>query len=633
MKPLLPATARVGSADLARRVLQFRSRLKTAQDISAEDVREIVDLLARAVETLDSFEQEMRERAARIDVHQSLMDKRLLGIETSRLARAASTVLTTSTRLRDRIGSLLHRNNSTRGALSQTYREWLRIARERIPSRGEQSNRIRAWKTLPKISILMAVDANRSQWLSAALTSIEQQSYEHWELCLVVDAQSASADPLLSGFHRRTGRLRVIENAPGAPHTEGFERAAQAASGDHISFLDPADTLAEAALFCIAERLQTAPDALIYTDQDLIDDAGLHLLPVLKPDWSPRLAAGCAYTGGVVVAPRAVCLEGLASNCQRGSEPHHLLRAATSQHPVEHIASILYHERARPDWMTAERVLPRSATASICGTAQEMPTRAVVDIVICSRTASLVRRCINAVRSTTPAGAVEITVVHHVLEAGTSFEGLGATRILPYEGSFNFSLMNNLGVSAGAAPIVLLLNDDVIATASGWLERLIAPLQDHTVAITGAVLRYPDGTLQHAGIVTGVGDGAGHVGRFTRSSDLWPWLTMTREVSGVTGACLAMRREVWNELGGLDPAFPNNYNDLDLCLRAWQSDYRVVCIAELALIHEECRTRKGLTHLPERDLLYARWPAVFSRTDPFYSSSLSPTDNICLAFD
>lgn len=633
MKPLLPATARVGAADLARRVLEFRSRLDAARGVSAEDVREIVDLLARAVETLDSFERETRDRAARIDAHQNLMDKRLLGIETSRLARAASAVLATSTRFQDRIGSLLRSQSPTRAALSRTYRDWLRIARERIPSRGEQANRIRGWKTLPKISILMAVDANRSQWVSAALASIEQQSYEQWELCLVAGAQSASGDPVLSGFHRRTGKLRLIENAAATPHAEHLHRAAEASSGDYVLFLDPADVLAEGALFCIAERLQTSPDALIYTDQDLIDDAGLHLLPIFKPDWSPRLAADCAYTGGGIVAPRAVCLDGIANGSQGDLDPHELLRAAAPQHSIEHIASILYHERSRPDWMTAERVLPRSATISRAGTSRQTARRAAVDLVICSRTASLAQRCINAVRSTTSASAVEITVVHHVSEAGASFEGLGATRILPYEGSFNFSLMNNLGVSAGAAPMILLLNDDVIATADGWLERLTEPLQDRTVGITGAVLRYPDGTLQHAGIVTGIGDGAGHVGRFTHSSDLWPWLTMTREVSGVTGACLAMRREVWNELGGLDPAFPNNYNDLDLCLRAWQSDFRVLCISELGLIHEECRTRKGVTHLTERDRLYARWPAVFSRTDPFYSSSLAATDKIGLAFE
>ena len=115
-----------------------------------------------------------------------------------------------------------------------------------------------------------------------------------------------------------------------------------------------------------------------------------------------------------------------------------------------------------------------------------------------------------------------------------------------------------------------------------------------------------------------------------RSSDLWPWLLCTREVSAVTGACLAMRREVFQELGGFDPEFPNNYNDVDLCFRARSRGYRVVCVSAPGLIHAECQSRQGVIRFEERFRLYDRWADLLGRPDPYYSLSLAPSERIAL---
>ena len=151
------------------------------------------------------------------------------------------------------------------------------------------------------------------------------------------------------------------------------------------------------------------------------------------------------------------------------------------------------------------------------------------------------------------------------------------------------------------------------------------------IGIAGAILEYPNGTIQHAGVVLGMGDAAGHCGRFQKTSELWPWLHMTRDVSAVTGAMLGIRTEVFQKLQGFDAAFPVNYNDVDLCLRVRKAGLRIVCLDPGKVVHGESQTRVGGTRYAERQELYKRWPEILARPDEFYSKRLAPTERIALA--
>jgi GT2 family glycosyltransferase len=174
-------------------------------------------------------------------------------------------------------------------------------------------------------------------------------------------------------------------------------------------------------------------------------------------------------------------------------------------------------------------------------------------------------------------------------------------------GRFNFSAMNNLGAAAVQASNLLFLNDDVQATKPGWAEMLARRLSCKGVGAAGAVLWYPSGTLQQAGITLGIRNGVGHVGRHMRFSALWPWLLVTREVSAVTGACLAVRKDVFQDLGGFDAGFSTNYNDVDLWLRMRERGYQIIDVAAPGLIHAECQTRQGIVQFHERFLFFERW--------------------------
>jgi GT2 family glycosyltransferase len=190
--------------------------------------------------------------------------------------------------------------------------------------------------------------------------------------------------------------------------------------------------------------------------------------------------------------------------------------------------------------------------------------------------------------------------------------------------------MNNLGAARAATAHLVFLNDDIRATAAGWAELLVSHLFTERIGMAGALLRYPSGDIQHAGIVTGINDGVGHAGRYSTGSEIWPWLLVTRNVSAVTGACLAIRTDTFRGLGGFDPEFPNNYNDVDLCFRAREAGLDVVCVPVPGLVHAECQTRPGLVRFEERYRLFRKWGHLLSRPDPYYSPSLAPTEQVRL---
>jgi GT2 family glycosyltransferase len=195
--------------------------------------------------------------------------------------------------------------------------------------------------------------------------------------------------------------------------------------------------------------------------------------------------------------------------------------------------------------------------------------------------------------------------------------------LFTYRGPFNFGLMINLAATRVSSRYLVLMNDDVVVRSEDWLEHLCAPFMRPEVGITGALLYYPDGTIEHSGIVTGIGDGVGHAGRFQFESAFWPWLKLTRNVSAVTGACLAIRRSLFEQLGGFDTRFYNNYNDVDLCLRAQNAGFEVVLSTTANLCHLGGKTRTSGTALRERLDFWRRWGSMLSEVDYFYNPNLS----------
>jgi len=248
---------------------------------------------------------------------------------------------------------------------------------------------------------------------------------------------------------------------------------------------------------------------------------------------------------------------------------------------------------------------------------------------VCSRRVRLLRRFLRELDRRTSYTRREIVVVEHRYAASAEnaardalLKGVRCLRV-PYDAPFNFSRMNNLGVEAASGEILMFLNDDTEPLRPDWLERMVAQALRGEVGAVGAKLVYPNGTIQHAGLAIGIGDVAGHPGRNQRRTPFWNWADCTRNVTAVTGACLAVRREVFAELGGFDTAFAVNYNDVDFCLRARRAGYEVIYDASAVLQHREAQTRLALVLYDERERFYQRWGEALAAGDPYYSPNLN----------
>lgn len=377
------------------------------------------------------------------------------------------------------------------------------------------------------------------------------------------------------------------------------------ADADYLVLMAPGGRLMPNALFDLAEAVQHEQREVLYGDEDCGS------APLFKPDWSPELLSSPAYLGRFL-AVRTDVLE--AGGEFRGlPELARALagRGARFQHVPKLLASF---EGPAPEFPS-----PR---------ARQVDGRPLASIIICSRDAKLLKRCLDTIQRSTAYPHREIVVVEHVTgEERLLADGL-YTRVR-YSGRFDFATMNNLGAKAAKGDVLVFLNDDVQPLDREWLGALTAQAQRSEVGAAGALLLYPNGTLQHAGIVIGIGGYAGHPRRTKSDGGFWPWTFATRNVSAVTGACLAMRREVFAELGGFDPRFPVNYNDVDLCMRTRQAGYQVILEAAARLRHDESRTRPRLVKWEELDRLADRWGSEIARGDPYFSPNLSLLNEDC----
>ena len=372
----------------------------------------------------------------------------------------------------------------------------------------------------------------------------------------------------------------------------------QHSAADYIVFCDNPAGIHPAAFAYFAAA---APADYLYCDEELTDAAGLPLRPLFKPDWSPGLFQTARQLGGLVAVRRETLGTG------------NLLKHCT----VVHVPAVLYRSG------TCEAPAPTSSPVPVCA-------EPLVSVIICTRTASLLSQCLAGLQARTNYANLQRIVVQHLGSSSPSEEEAverviadhNATRI-PYAAQFNFARMNNLGAEAASGEVLLFLNDDVDPLQADWLRRMVHRLQDSTTGAVGAKLTFPDGTLQHAGVAAYGTDGAWHPGRNTPPSALWPWNAHSREVSAVTAACLAIRSSDFHRLGRFDPAFPVNFNDVDLCFRLREAGLSVVIDIEAHLQHSESRTRVGGSNYEERRAFFRKWPHRLQRPDPFYSPHLA----------
>jgi GT2 family glycosyltransferase len=432
--------------------------------------------------------------------------------------------------------------------------------------------------------------------------------------------------------------------------------------------MDHDDILPERALYEVAALLQDHPDAdLIYSDEDKIDAHGRRYEPHFKAAWNAELILAQNFVSHLGVYRRSLLAEvgGLREGFEGSQDFDLALRVSERTRPerIRHIPWVLYHWRQEggPETFSqaqmdrcadaarraVEEHLARTGQTRVSATNQaDAPgwidvrrappePRPLVSIIVPTRDrADLLQRCADGVLRETDYAPLELIVVDNgSAEPATAalFERLRAdprVRILAAPGPFNYSALNNLAAAEAAGEVLVLLNNDIEVTDAGWLSALVAQAVRPTVGAAGARLLFPDGRVQHAGVVVGVGGVAGHLG-YGQPGDnggYYKHLTTARNVTAVTAACLAIRKAVWDEVGGLDAErLPVAFNDVDLCLKLRARGYDVVFEPHAQLVHHESATR-GDDRSPadqarfdaELAAMRERWGAALD-DDPFYS--------------
>ncbi len=524
----------------------------------------------------------------------------------------------------------------------------------------------------PLISVVVPVYNTEEKYLREMIQSVLRQLYPYWELCIADDASTAPhVERVLQEFTARDQRIKFVRRETNGHISAATNSALDVAVGEFVALLDHDDLLAETALYEVAVELDAHPDAdVVYSDSDNIDDLGQRSVPYFKTDWNPDLMLGHNMVSHLGVYRRSLVEDiGRLREGFEGSQDYDLLlRAADASAPsrIRHIPAVLYHWRrnaSQPSF--SEKSLERCVVAARRGIREHLertgveahisvppkcpswtrvvyslpPERPLVSIIVPTRDkADILAVCADGVLTRTDYQPLELIIVDNDSkepETHRLFARLGGNRhvrIIHYPGPFNYPAINNRAVSEARGEIVVLMNNDVDVISPMWLEEMVSHALRPEIGAVGAKLLYPSGLVQHAGVVLGVGHGAGHFFAGASRDDVgrWGFLWMVRQVSAVTAACMALRRALYLEVGGLDETnFPVAFNDVDLCLRIRKRGYGILWTPYAELYHLEFATRGSDTDIErssrfERDAKQLRqhWGDILD-SDPFYNQNCS----------
>ena len=521
----------------------------------------------------------------------------------------------------------------------------------------------------PLFSVVTPVYNTPLDVLETMVRSVLDQTYADWELILVDDcSDDARVRALLRQVAEADPRVTVVERTSNGHIVVASNDGLAAARGEFIALLDHDDLLVPRALEAMAAAIAREPEAdYLYSDEDKVDAAGVFFDEFRKPPWSPETLRGHMYTCHFSVLRASLVREvGGFHEGFEGSQDHDLvLRVTERARKVVHVPEVLYHWRVIPGsaagdphakpyaWTAGVKAVQAhldrvgiDATAefgpgqSTYRIVRRLDPRVRLSVVIPTAGAGgLVwgeRRSyvVEAVRSLVELGGHDDTEIIVVHDTGTPARVLDRLRevagrqlrLVPYDKPFDFSEKCNLGVLHAHGEVVVLLNDDTEVASPDFLVQLVAPLFEEGVGMTGARLLFPDGRVQHGGLAL---DGRlDHVLEGGRTKDRGPFLVretaayrvgsallVNREVSGVSAACLAVQRSLYEELGGLSEQLPENFGDVDLSLKVRRAGHRVLWLAGPTAYHFESRSREGWVLPREVRLLKRRW--ALPANDPY----------------
>lgn len=523
----------------------------------------------------------------------------------------------------------------------------------------------------PQISIVVPTYQTAEIYLRQMIESVQAQIYTNWELCI---ADDASPEPtvarVVNEYAATDARIKFMQRTTNGHISEASNSALELATGEYIALLDHDDTLPEHALYVVARYINAHPSGrLFYSDEDKLLPGNKRSSPYFKSDWNPELIlAQNMFSHFGVYETELIRKVGGFRKGFEGSQDHDLILRCVEvagHDAVVHIPHVLYHWRVIPGSTSSslsekpyalmasiaavegflERTgNPGTVTQAVPGTNMLRVRYAMlgaqpkVSIVIPTRDrADILRQCIESVLEKTVYANYEVIVVDNgsieqrTLDLFKEILIHKNVRVIRDERPFNFSALNNAAVKLATGEFVCLLNNDIEIISPDWLNELMSHAVRPGNGAIGAALWYPNETLQHGGVLVGIGDLAGHMhhlmprghfGYFGRAA-------LAQNVTAVTAACLVVKKSIYEEVGGFDETLAVAFNDVDFCIKVREAGYRNVYTPFAQLYHHESATR-GSDHQPETqtrfrrevEIMKERWGSLVER-DPFYNPNLA----------
>lgn len=512
-----------------------------------------------------------------------------------------------------------------------------------------------------KFSIVVPVYNVETKWLKKAINSVEAQTYDNWELCLVDDC---STDENVGKFLRNIDdhkiKIKFMEQNSGI--SKASNAGVDMATGEYILLMDNDDEINPFALEEFYKCISNTKADIVYSDQDIIDMEGNHSAPLFKPDWSPDLFRSQMYLGHLIGFKKELFekVGGFRSEFNGSQDYDLLLRMTEQTSKIEHISKVLYSWRSLPtSTATNAEAKPYAQTAGLKAVQEHLDRVYGKNQAIAKETEDLfvydvryringnpkisiiiptkdhaddLKKAIDSIVEKTTYKNYEIIILNNNSKEKETFEYFDELKdtmdnvIIEdalYE--FNWSRLNNHGIRIASGDVFLCLNNDVEVINGEWLERIVENAMREEIGTVGGLLLYFDGTIQHAGIVAGMGGWADHVFKGMKPVHYGsPFVSpmVTRNVTASTGGCLAFSRRLYDKIGGFDERFIICGSDVELSIRALQAGYYNVYVPYINLYHYESKSRDSYIPEIDFDLSYHMYAPYRKKGDPFYNINL-----------
>lgn len=527
----------------------------------------------------------------------------------------------------------------------------------------------------PKISIIMPVYNPPEKFFIKALNSVLAQIYTNWELCIADDSSNNERIiEIIKSYAEKDNRIKYIFRTENEHISAASNTAISIATGEYIALFDHDDKLAPDALYQNIVALNINRDTdLIYSDEDYINEKEKHFNPSFKSDWCPDNLLSRNYICHLAVIKSSLIHEigGFRVGFEGSQDYDLFLRITEKTNKIHHIPKILYHWRIhknstsykdtskpyalengkkaieealiRRNEIGSVTIMNEHGSANFYAVRYEIQSYAKVSIIIPTKNLTEVTNtCLSSIFKLTDYPNYEVILVNNNSDETAFFEMVdkwkkaepNRFRCIEDNGSFNFSRLMNNASKVSNGTFLLLLNNDTEVTKADWMTAMVEQAQRKTIGAVGVKLLYPNKTVQHAGVIIGLGGIAGHafVGAEENANVYRDSIKIIKNYSAVTAACLMVRKTVFDEVNGFDEAFAVDFNDVDFCLKLKDRGYNNIYLPHVTLLHYESisrghphKTKESYgRHLKEINLFKQRWQKYIDN-DPCYSPNLSLT--------